>query len=70
MTRPFIVEIASSGPASQNRHNDPNNDPAGYCGDRGIRADKREQVQQPEQMLGRLLWGPLHPGSQPRTACV
>ena len=44
MTRPFIVEIASSGPTSQNRRNDPNNDPAGYCGDRGIRADKRART--------------------------
>ena len=37
VARSFIVEIASSGPTSQNRRNDPNND-------RGIRADKRART--------------------------
>ena len=44
MTRPFIVEIASSGPTSQNRRNDPNKCSAAYCGDRCIRAANPEQL--------------------------
>ena len=44
MTQPCIVEIALSGPTSQNRRKYPNQRSAVYCGDCCIRAANPEQL--------------------------